>query len=105
VLAEEPERDERRRSRRELVTTPAALRAHELTLYGVLHDLSTGGAFLRTNMLIEIGERGLLIVGEIEAAVQVVWLRGNAHVEGPGMALAFEDLDAAARICARFGVE
>ena len=50
-----------------------------------------GGVFLATHLLIEVGERGLLVVDELEVAVQVVWLRGNAHDDGPGMGLAFED--------------
>ena len=98
VLAEEPKRDERRRSGRQLVAKPAHLRAGELTLVGVICDLSEGGAFLQTNLLIEVGEHGVLTVEGVDAAVQVIWLRGNAHEDGPGMGLVFGSQDDAARI-------
>jgi len=98
VLAEEPTRDERRRSRRQLVATPAHLRAGELTLVGVICDISDTGAFLQTNLLIEIGETGVLIVEGVEAAVRVIWLRGNAHEDGPGMGLVFADAGVAAQV-------
>jgi hypothetical protein len=90
VLAEES-RDERRQSRRLLSQRTATLRAGELTLPGEIRDCSAGGVFFATQLLIEIGERGSLTLGDVEISVQVVWLRGNAHEEGPGMGLCFDD--------------
>jgi hypothetical protein len=98
VLAEEAKRDERRRFGRRLVATPAHLQAGELTLVGVICDVSEGGAFLQTNLLIEVGEHGILTVEGVTAAVQVVWLRGNAHEDGAGMGLRFASLEDSARI-------
>jgi Tfp pilus assembly protein PilZ len=101
VLAEETKRDERRRSGRHAVAKTALLRAGELTLAGVICDISDGGAFLQTNLLIEVGEHGVITVDEIEAPVQVIWLRGNAHEDGAGMGLRFASADDASRIRAR----
>jgi hypothetical protein len=98
VLAEEPTRDERRRSGRVLVATPAHLHAGELSLVGVISDISDGGAFLQTNLLIEVGEHGVLSVAGVDAAVQVVWLRGNTHPDGAGMGLRFASAEDCARI-------
>lgn len=91
-------RDERRASGRQPVARPALLRAGDLTLAGVVSDISEGGAFLQTNLLIEVGEGGVLSVEGIEAAVRVVWLRGNAHEDGAGMGLVFTDREQAARV-------
>jgi hypothetical protein len=90
VLAEQARRDERRRSRRETVALPARLRAGELTIRGELVDLSARGTFLATRLLVEVGERGVLEVDGHSIAVEVVWLRGNAGDDGPGMGLVFE---------------
>jgi hypothetical protein len=94
VLADEDARDERRKSSRTLTDRPAVLRAGELTLEGTIRDASAGGVFMSTHLLIEIGERGVLHLGGlggVDIAVQVVWLRGNAHEEGPGMGLCYDD--------------
>jgi PilZ domain-containing protein len=88
--------DERRHSPRAHASRSALLRCGVLTLGGEITDFSSGGVFLSTQLLVEIGERGLLTVDDVEIGVQVVWLRGNAHREGPGMGLAF-DLDAEKR--------
>jgi PilZ domain len=99
-VAEKMVRAERRRSRRQALAAAAAIvRAGDLTLEGEVLDLSTGGVFIATKLLIEIGERGLLEVGADVVAVQVVWLRGCADGEGPGMGLAFVDDGVA---CERF---
>ena len=104
VFAEDEVRDERRRTARTLVELPAQLRAGDLTLSGVVRDVSSGGAFLSTNLLIEIGEHGTLIVDDLEIAVQVVWLRGNAHASGPGMGLLFDETgDRLARVLEKLG--
>jgi hypothetical protein len=91
LLAEEEVRDERRRTPRAHVLHEARLRAGDLTLAGTIHDAGGGGVFLATNLLIEVGERGTLLTHGLEVAVQVVWLRGNAHASGPGMGLVFDE--------------
>lgn len=104
MFAEDEVRDERRRTPRTLVELPGQLRAGDLTLSGVVRDVSSGGAFLSTNLLIEIGEHGILIVDDLEIAVQVVWLRGNAHESGPGMGLVFDETgDRLARVLEKLG--
>ena len=95
VLANDGDpRDERRRARRASADVPARLRAAELTLEGTITDVGAGGVFLATRLLIEIGERGELLVGDRAALVQVVWQRGSGQPPGPGMGLAFVDDDA-----------
>lgn len=86
-------RDERRRTLRTPVDHPARLRAGDLLIDGVVRDVGGGGAFLSTHLLIEVGERGTLIVDDLATSVLVVWLRGNAHASGPGMGLVFDDSD------------
>jgi hypothetical protein len=93
VLAEDELPDERRRSPRLSVEVAARQRAGYLTLDGVIRDASGGGVFLATQLLIEVGERGTLLIDDLEIPVQVVWLRGNAHDSGPGMGLLFEQAD------------
>lgn len=83
---------ERRRAQRVPIVRPASLRAGELTIHGTIRDQSEGGVFLVSQILIELGERGLLIVDAVELPVQVVW-RGNPHEGGPGMGLSFEGSD------------
>lgn len=61
-------------------------------------NISVGGAFLRSNLLIELGEHGVLVVEGAVARVSVVWLRGNGHPDGPGMGLAFDSVDEASCI-------
>jgi hypothetical protein len=105
LLANESARDERRRTSRSETAFAARLRLGDLLLEGTITDASRGGIFLATHLLVEIGERGTLEVGDLEVAVQVVWLRGNSHVTGPGMGLTFEDGDAAiGRLLARLEV-
>ena len=60
-----------------------------------MRDISIGGAFFGAQLLIEVGERGFLEVDGATIGVEVVWLRGNAHAEGPGMGLLFDADDAA----------
>jgi Tfp pilus assembly protein PilZ len=98
VRAEKPMRDERRASGRQPVARPALLRAGDLTLAGVVSNVSEGGAFLQTNLLIEVGESGILSIEGVEAPVRVVWLRGNAHEDGAGMGLTFADREQAAHM-------
>jgi PilZ domain-containing protein len=89
ILASEPAREERRRSQRDPVAHAARLRAGDLTIEGEVQDVSTGGVFFGTQLLIEVAEKGFLSAGGDEIAVEVVWLRGSAHGDGPGMGLAF----------------
>ncbi len=89
MLLSQAPRVERRGSGRRPVSRPALLRAGELVLRGEIQDVSGGGAFLGTQLLIEVGERGVLEVGGASIAVEVVWLRGAAHAHGPGMGLIF----------------
>jgi Tfp pilus assembly protein PilZ len=87
--------EERRRSPRALASHPATLRSGELLLEGELVDAGRDGVFLQTKLLVEVGERCLLaLVGSGAAStpvpVRVVWLRGAANGQAPGMGLAFE---------------
>lgn len=90
-VAEKVVRAERRRSRRQALACPAIVRAGDLTLAGEVSDLSAGGVFIASKLLIEIGERGVLEAGGDAIAIEVVWLRGCADGQGPGMGLAFVD--------------
>jgi hypothetical protein len=94
-VAEKMVRAERRRSRRLPLLCPAVVRAGDLTLEGQVVDLSTGGVFIASRLLIEIGERGVLEVDGDTVAIEVVWLRGCADGEEPGMGLAFSGDDTA----------
>ena len=89
-LIEEAQK-ERRRAARAIAQVPASLRAGDLVAYGTITDIAPGGVFFATRVVIEVGERGTLVVDEHEIDVQVMWLRGNAHPSGPGMGLAFDD--------------
>lgn len=93
MVAEDEVPGERRRTPRTHVEVPARLRAGDLVLDGVIHDASDGGVFLSTQLLIEVGEHGTLVIDDLEMPVQVVWLRGNSHASGPGMGLLFADAD------------
>ena len=89
IADSEPDK-EQRRSRRQPIARPALLAVGDLTIHGVLQDVSDGGGFLSTRLLIEVGERGVLTVDGTAIGVEVVWLRGNAEESGPGMGLVFE---------------
>jgi hypothetical protein len=87
-------RDEKRRSPRIGVAFPAQLRSQDLTLEGEVVDVGQGGVFMRTRLLIEIGECGTLTLSHecttASVPVRVIWLRGAAAADGPGMGLSFE---------------
>ncbi len=105
MLAGDDERGERRGARRMPAGRAVRLRSADLILEGTLVDVSAGGAFVATQLLIEVGERGRLMLDELEVGVRVVWLRGNAHVDGPGMGLAFAKGDPGLpALLARLGV-
>lgn len=90
-----PARDiDRRRMPRVPVDREASLRVGDLRLPGRVLDVGAGGVFLRTDLLVEVGERGQLETeGAAAVAVRVVWLRGAAHTLGPGLGLAFDARD------------
>jgi hypothetical protein len=87
----------RRRGRRAPVAEAAALRAGDLTLHGTLSNLSEGGAYLSTRILIEVGEAGVLESCGACVDVEVVWLRGAGHDRPAGMGLIFTSDDASVR--------
>ncbi len=90
----EPLPGESRRSSRSAAAATARLTSGELTLPGTLQNVGAGGVFLATQLLIEIGEEGVLALdsgdGEASVAVRVVWIRYSNHLDGPGMGLRFE---------------
>ena len=71
------------------MSRPARLRSADLVIEGTVQDSSSGGAFFGTQLLIEVAETGFLTVDGVEIAVEVVWLRGISHHDGPGMGLSF----------------
>jgi Tfp pilus assembly protein PilZ len=95
-----PDRDQdRRQGQRVTSSRQARLRCGDLTLYGDVADVGSGGVFLATNLLIEVGEQGLLTLepppGERPrptegATVRVVWTRPYTHPLGAGIGLKFE---------------
>jgi hypothetical protein len=89
-----PDGPERRRAQRVPVERGARLRvaAGDLRLTGTIADIGSGGVFLLTRLLVEVGERGLLALdGERhEIPVCVVWTRGASHTLGPGLGLRFD---------------
>jgi Tfp pilus assembly protein PilZ len=88
----DPLPDNRRAPRAAAIAT-ARLEAGDLTLTGVLGNIAAGGVFFATQLLIEIGERGILRLEGDRAPsvpVRVIWLRTASHPVGPGMGLAFE---------------
>src|SRR5262245_32407748 len=88
---------ERRRAERYYVDVLAQLRVGELTMTGTIRDVAEGGLFLSTRLLVEVGEHGSLYLGSDDTAVpvRVVWVRGKAHEQGPGLGLEFEQPDPA----------
>lgn len=74
----------------------ARLTSGDLTLPGTLLNVGAGGVFLATQLLIEIGEEGVLTLdrvddrGPVSVPVRVIWIRYSNHLDGPGMGLRFE---------------
>jgi len=82
-----------RRAPRAAAQARARLEAGDLTLFGTLGNIGAGGVFFATQLLIEIGEPGILRLEGDDAPsvpVRVIWLRTASHPVGPGMGLAFE---------------
>jgi DNA-binding CsgD family transcriptional regulator len=90
-VGDEDARDERRRAVRAIASVDARLAAGDLVIEGVITDIALGGVFFAARVVIEVGERGRLLLDDLDVGVQVMWLRGNAHLAGPGMGLAFDD--------------
>jgi hypothetical protein len=80
---------DRRHAPRAVCQRDATIRIGVLQVRGNLTNMSAGGAFLRVDVLVEVGEQGSITVGERSAEVRVAWLRGAGHPEGPGMGLTF----------------
>lgn len=90
-----PARDiDRRRAPRVIVDREARFRVGDLVLNGRVLDIGVGGIFLRSDLLVEIGERGLVEVEGLQpVGARVVWIRGASHALGPGLGMAFEAKD------------
>lgn len=85
---------DRRQAPRTQTVVLAALTFGDLQITGSIANVSGGGLFLRSPLLVEVGERGTITLGAHVALVRVAWLRGASHAEGPGMGLTFEHADA-----------
>ena len=72
----------------------ARLVVDELAIEGVIRDVASGGVFVRSDVLVEAGERGLLFVGKVTGLpVRVSFSRAESSDEDAGMILAFEPQD------------
>jgi hypothetical protein len=98
-----PPRDaERRRTPRQRSQRSVRLRVGDLSVRGTIYDVAVGGVFLKTDLLLEVGERGTLallhengvLIGE-EVPVRVIWISSIAQPSGAGIGLAFELKDPA----------
>lgn len=96
LLPAPPSRDfERRRSPRVEVNRPARFRVGDLLLHGQVRDVGMSGLFLRSDLLVEIGERGQVEVdGLAPVPGRVVWIRPPSHALGSGFGISFELRDA-----------
>ena len=67
----------------------------ELTIDGTITDVATGAVFLKADVLVEAGERGVLTVGRSSGMpVRASFSRTASADEEAGMVLAFEPGDA-----------
>jgi hypothetical protein len=91
-----PPRDlDRRRQPRGTVARTVEVRVNDLRLPGVVHDVGAGGLFVRTFILVEEGELGVVQRGDgPPVPVVVAWTRGAGHPMGMGMGLAFGNASA-----------
>jgi Tfp pilus assembly protein PilZ len=93
-----PERDgERRRVPRSIAEHVARVRIGDLVLRGTIADVGSGGVFLMTQVVVEVGESGALtLLGPDEKRLcedvgfRVAWTRSSMHPRGTGLGLAFE---------------
>lgn len=86
---------DRRRSGRRKIAQPVFFESGDLSLVGTAEEISSGGLFLASEVVLEVGERGLLRFDPDNAPVpvRVVWSRGT--LQRRGFAVAFEPPDAA----------
>jgi hypothetical protein len=63
-LVDEDVREERRRAPRAIAAVAARLEAGSLSVEGTLTDVAPGGVFFAALVVIEVGERGTLVVGD-----------------------------------------
>lgn len=72
----------------------ARLEVNELTIEGVILDVAQGAVFLRADVLVEAGERGVLSIGRLPPVpVRASFSRTASADEEAGMVLAFEPYD------------
>ena len=77
----------------------ARLVVNELTIDGTIRDVAPGGVFLKAQVLVEAGERGVLAVGKSTGLpVRVSFSRAPSIDEEGGMVIAFEPGDAATEL-------
>jgi len=97
--------NEQARDRRIYVRIPARLeaavrdRALDATLYFLTRDLSLGGVFLQSDLLLEVGSRVALFfeipedLGLCRAYGEVAWTRDDEEGAVPGMGVRFQELE------------
>jgi hypothetical protein len=73
----------------------ARLEVNELAIEGMITDVASGAVFLRSDVLVEAGERGRLSLGKASGVpVRATFSRTASADEEAGMVLAFEPFDA-----------
>jgi Tfp pilus assembly protein PilZ len=93
---------EKRKNPRLRVNHPARIRIDDLIVRGQIQDVGAGGMFVRTDVLVEVGEKGAIslvhengvLISE-EVPVRVIWTCNGVHPNGAGLGLAFEVRDPA----------
>jgi c-di-GMP-binding flagellar brake protein YcgR len=99
-----------RRHERKVVELPVVLSEAESRVQGGIRfdtrDLSVGGAFLRSDVLFEVGERLTVVFAtpsghQIQAIARVVRVIREQSGEPPGMGVEFVDLSDADREAVR----
>jgi hypothetical protein len=90
-----PQRDiDRRRAPRVSVAAGLLLRVGVLGVEGVVEDVGEGGLFMKSDVLVENGERGFVeIIGVEPVNVRIAWIRGPSHPLGQGIGIAFDVRD------------
>jgi len=95
-----PREADRRTGNRIAVCRAARLRIGDLVLIGEVHDVGRGGVFFRTEILAEVGERGVLVLDRTPfdegVPVRVAWTRPGSHSCGAGLGVAFDLRDRSA---------
>ena len=96
-----PSRDaERRRLPRMRSDHVARVRIGDLSVRGKIADVGSGGVFVRTDLLVEVGEKGTLELLDESSKVlcepvpvRVTWIRSSMHPLGVGLGLSFDTKD------------